>query len=106
MSDDVAKYELTRMEKNGSVKKLIASWTPISSKNTYKELSLSPGNSYQYKITVYDSAGNSSEDLSRLIYFETGYRDAISSITVAIDRKGKESKLIYNGKMDLLLKNV
>lgn len=90
VSDDVAKYELTRMEKNGSIKKMIMTWGPGRLKTNFKETALSSGNNYQYKITAFDSAGNSSEALSKIIFFENGIRQAVSNIKVGADREKKQ----------------
>lgn len=97
-SDDVAKYELTRIERNGRAKKLIMSWYPATLKTELKETSLAPGNDYQYIITVYDSAGNSSEALSRKMHFETGYRKALSFIQSHVDRETKQITLQWKNE--------
>lgn len=90
VSEDVAKYELTRMEKDGSIKKVIMSWSPGRLKTNFMETALSSGNNYQYKITAFDSAGNSTEALSKIIFFEKGFRQAVSNIKVGADREKKQ----------------
>src|SRR5690606_10798794 len=59
-------------------------------KTNFKETALSSGNNYQYKITAFDSAGNSSEALSKIIFFENGIRQAVSNIKVGADREKKQ----------------
>lgn len=98
VSDDVAKYELTRIERNGRAKKLIMSWYPNAPKTELIEASLIPGNDYQYIITVYDSAGNESEAISRKIHFETGYRKALSTIQTKVDREAKQITLQWKSE--------
>jgi uncharacterized protein len=89
-SEDVAKVELTRIEKEDRVSRVIRTWTPPMVGTELNEASLAQGKSYQYKLTVYDSAGNISEGLSPALYFETGFRNAVSNIKATVDRDGRQ----------------
>jgi uncharacterized protein len=95
VSDDVAKLELTRIEKEDRTSRPIKSWnTPVIG-NSYIEQTLTLGKTYRYKLVVYDSAGNSNEVLSQEIFFETGVRPAVSNIQSVVDRDIKKITLTW-----------
>jgi fibronectin type 3 domain-containing protein len=89
LSDDVAKLQLIRIEKEDRVSRLIISWGPSAIDSTYTEQALTLGKTYQYKLAVTDSAGNSSEVLSQEVLFETGIRPAVTGIQANVDRDKK-----------------
>jgi uncharacterized protein len=90
VSDDVAKYEMTKIEKDEKLSRVMLTWYPSAPLTTYKDISITPGKTYQYRITVYDSAGNKNETKSREVYFEPGFRKAVTGIKDSVDRENKE----------------
>jgi uncharacterized protein len=92
-SDDIAKYEMTKIEKDEKLSRVMLTWYPSSLLTTYKDISLTPGKTYQYRITAYDSAGNKSETKSREVYFEPGFRKAVTGIKDSVDRGNKKITL-------------
>jgi uncharacterized protein len=93
VSDDIAKYEFTRIEKTSKLTRVLTTFYPSAVQENYKDRSLTPGHVYAYKITAYDSAGNTSEALSRDILFEPGFRSAVSNIKSTVDREQKKITL-------------
>jgi fibronectin type 3 domain-containing protein len=89
-SDDVAKYEITKIEKDEKLSRVMLTWYPSAPLTTYKDISITPGKTYQYIITAYDSSGNKSLTKSREVYFEPGFRKAVTGIEDSVDRQNKE----------------
>lgn len=89
-SDDVAKYEMTKVEKDDKLSRVMLTWYPPTPLTTYKDISITPGKTYQYIITAYDSSGNKSLTKSREVYFEPGFRKAVTGIDDSVDRQNKE----------------
>lgn len=85
-SQDVAKVELVRVEKEDRVVRVIRTWSPTAVESAYTETALTPGKTYQYKVVAYDSSGNSSQGISSQLYFETGFRNAVTAIKAEVDR--------------------
>jgi hypothetical protein len=92
-SDDVAKYEMTKIEKDSKISRVMLTWYPSAPLTTYKDISITPGKTYQYRITAYDSAGNKAETKSREVYFEPGFRKAVTGIKDSVDRENKKITL-------------
>jgi fibronectin type 3 domain-containing protein len=90
VSTDISRYELTRIEKEDNLTRLIRTWYPSALVGNYYDRSLTPGRTYAYRITVYDSAGNKSETTSRQIFFEPGYRNAVTNVKSSVDREAKK----------------
>ena len=89
-SDDVARLELTRIEKEERTTRPIVSWKLQLLADKYIEPSLPVGKTYQYKLTVFDSAGNYSEAFSPDVFYETGIRDAVTGLKASADQEGKK----------------
>ena len=89
ISDDVAKYEFIKMEDRGTTLRLVSTWTQTSLRKAYTDIALTPGEEFQYKVIVYDSAGNSSEAVTRRILFESGYRKAAEELKATVNRDEK-----------------
>ena len=83
-SDDVAKTRLIIVD--GDLARTIVTWTQDSKKNAYFDKP-PVGKTYQYKLVAEDSAGNKSEVITRKIFFETGYRNAVQEIEGIPDRE-------------------
>jgi hypothetical protein len=90
VSDDVAQYELTRIEKEERLSRRMRLWSSSEPLISYKDHILVPGRTYQYRITVTDSSGNTSESTSREIIFEPGYRPAVTELKDSVDREAKK----------------
>jgi uncharacterized protein len=101
-SEDIAKVELSRMEKEDKVKRVIRTWMQPASANEYTDLSLKPGNTYQYQLTVYDSTGNTSTSVSPQLYYETGSRGAVGNIQASVDRETKEVKIQWKNEVPVV----
>ena len=78
VSEDVAYHELSRLEKDERLERVIQTWKPSVSVEKFKDGSLVQGKTYAYRLTVYDSAGNKNGTLSKEIFFESGIRRAVS----------------------------
>lgn len=89
-NDDAAKLELTRIEKDDRTHRGIISWSSPTFDTAYTEPFLTQGKTYRYKLTVTDSAGNSSETLSREIFYETGVRSPVKEMQISVTREKKE----------------
>jgi hypothetical protein len=90
VSDDVVQYELTRIEKEERLSRRMRLWSPSEPLISYEDHILVPGRTYQYRITVTDSSGNTSESNSREIIFEPGYRPAVTELKDSVDREAKK----------------
>lgn len=99
-SDDIAKVELIRIENEMRTSRVIRTWispSPVGSE--YVESSLEPGKTYQYKIMVYDSSGNTSAGASPQLHYETGYRNAVKDLTATVDRDGRQIRFNWKNAM-------
>ncbi len=101
-SDDIAKYEMTKIEKDEKLSRVMLSWYPSSPLTTYKDVSITPGKTYQYIITAYDSSGNKSLTKSREVYFEPGFRKAVTGIEDSVDRQNKEIILKWKNDQPII----
>jgi uncharacterized protein len=101
-SEDIAKVELLRTEKEDKVKRVIRTWLPPTSANEYTDMSLKPGNTYQYQLTAYDSAGNRSTGESPQLYYETGYRSAVTDIQASVDREAKTVRIQWKNNVPVV----
>ncbi|MDQ3394530.1 MAG: hypothetical protein M3512_10535 [Bacteroidota bacterium] len=88
-SNDVAKYELSRVSKTDRLTRLMKTFYPTDTSKTYTDRFVEQGKIYQYVLTAYDSAGNFSEVKSREVYNETGVRKAVANVKVGVDREAK-----------------
>jgi uncharacterized protein len=92
-SDDIAKYQLVRAEKEDHTSRTLFTWTSRAPRESFQDGSLGIGKTYRYKIVVTDSAGNVSERSTGEIRYEKGYRDAITNVRTSVDRDGKKIAL-------------
>lgn len=88
-SGDVARCELSRRSKSDQSTRVMQVWYPSSTSETYTDKHVDQQKLYQYILTVYDSAGNFSEVKSREVFYETGYRSAVTDVKVGVDREAK-----------------
>ena len=91
-SDDILSYELQRINLDNNVLQSIAKWSR-STPEQYSDTQLQPGGSYTYKLIVTDSAANTTESVSRKIFFEPGFRNSVSDINASVDRAKRIIKL-------------
>jgi hypothetical protein len=98
VSDDVAKYELIRMEKEDKLNRVIKTWYPADSLTRFTDLSLTLGKTYMYKIIAYDSADNKNIGNSREIFFETGVRKPVAEIKATAEREMKQITISWKNE--------
>lgn len=98
-SDDVARYELTRIEKDARISRPVLTWYPSAPIASYKDRGAIPGNTYQYKISATDSAGNTSQTLTREFLFEPGFRKAVSDVKSTVDRENKKISITWKNPL-------
>lgn len=91
-SDDVAKYDLIRMESD--TMHTILTWTQATKRNSYFDKPKA-GKVYRYKLMVHDSAGNSSVTSTERIVFESGFRKAVNNIKGTADREKRVITLTW-----------
>lgn len=99
ISDDVARYELIRKDIAERLSRPLITWTAANPLTTYQDIGLTPTKKYQYTVIVYDSAGNSSQTQSRIVYYEPGFRPAVTNIQGAVNRETRTISLKWtNGQ--------
>jgi hypothetical protein len=98
VSDDIAKYELIRIEKEEKLSRVIKSWYGKDSLTHYSDPALTLGKNYSYKILVADSSGNTSEATSREVFFETGVRKPVADIKAIANRERKQIELTWKNE--------
>lgn len=101
VSEDAAKYELIRKSKADTLKSKVAGWNTKENKTSFTDKAVTLGNTYQYILKVYDSAGNSSRVISKEIYFETGVRKAVTELKAVINREAKSIKIQWKKEADV-----
>lgn len=99
VSNDIARYELTRFEKDNRLSRTILTWYPLTPVTKYADRSLTPGHTYSYRISVYDSAGNKSETSTQEILYEPGFRNAVAQIQSSVDREGKKITIQWKNSL-------
>lgn len=97
VSEDVAYHELSRVEKDERLERVIQTWKPPVSVEKFKDESLVQGKIYAYRLTVYDSAGNKSGTLSKEIFFESGIRQPVS-VKAEPDKERKSISLLWKNQ--------
>jgi hypothetical protein len=100
ISDDIAKYELIRKSDADTIKSKVSTWNVKEIKTGYTDKALTLGKTYQYILKVYDSAGNTSQTISKAVFFETGVRNAVSDLKALINREAKSIKLQWKKEAD------
>lgn len=98
VSEDVARYELTRIEKENSLNRTVRTWYPSALVEKYQDRGLVPGHTYSYRIAAYDSAGNKSEGASREIIYEPGFRPSVTNVRATVDREKKTITLQWKNR--------
>jgi uncharacterized protein len=94
-SDDIMKYELTKVEKEEQVAQTLRVWTSHQPLEHFYDISVAPGKTYRYKIVVTDSSGNTTERSAADIFYEKGYRPEVSKIKTLVDRSSKQIILAW-----------
>lgn len=95
-SDDVEKYELYRINFQTKQSEKLKEWMIADTSTIYKDTTAVLGETYQYKLIVYDDSKNKSESLSPFITFETGLRKPIIDITQKVDLEKRTIELYWN----------
>jgi len=62
---------------------------------TYSDKQIVPGSSYHYQIITTDKAGNRTQGTLRQLYYEPGYRKALSGFNATIMQKEKRIRLVW-----------
>lgn len=93
VSPDVERYELSRIEHDEKLNRVIKTWRPSALSEAFTDTRLVPGKRYAYVFTVFDSTGNKTETRSREFLFEPGFRISVTGITSEIDRTDKKITL-------------
>jgi hypothetical protein len=88
-SDDVVRYVLFRRLKPDTSAVKLMEWSTSDNKEKFEDNTVIMGKLYQYQLTAIDGAGNRSTTNSRDIFFETGYRMAVTSLKASVDREDK-----------------
>jgi uncharacterized protein len=94
-SDDILKYELTKIEKESQVAQIVLAWTSHHPQEQFYDISLASGKTYRYKIVVTDSSENTTERSTAEIFYEKGYRPEVSEIKTSVDRSNKQIILAW-----------
>lgn len=99
-SDDVLKYELYRIENKTKEIIKLKEWLLKDTLSSYIDTTCIAGNTYQYKLMVYDDSNNKNEELSLFLVFETGIRKQIKDISNKVDLEKRlvELSWTYNEK--------
>jgi hypothetical protein len=97
-STDIAKVDLVRNDTEDQISRTLKTWIPPASATEHRETSLTPGKTYKYKLMVYDSAGNMAESNSPQLFFETGFRSALSDIKTIVDRDNREIRFQWKNQ--------
>ncbi|MDJ1482607.1 hypothetical protein QNI16_19055 [Cytophagaceae bacterium YF14B1] len=97
-SRDIASYRLWRQGNEPSDTITLSSWRVTMDKQSFIDTKVSPGKSYHYILDSKDSSGNITKAESREIYFETGFRDAVSWLTPSINREKRKITLNWNNE--------
>ncbi|HEY8937295.1 MAG TPA: hypothetical protein VIM65_18845 [Cyclobacteriaceae bacterium] len=101
VSDDVARYELSRKHNADTLVTKLAEWRVKENKTTFADNAITLGQTYQYILKVYDSAGNMNQTISRAVFFETGVRKAVTDFKALINREAKSIKLQWKKEPDV-----
>jgi uncharacterized protein len=94
-SDDIMRYELTKSEKHENIARTVLAWTSLQPHERFMDTSLIPGKTYRYKIVVTDSSGNSIERSTAELFYERGYRPAVSKVRASVDRTDKKITIVW-----------
>jgi len=96
VSDDVARYTLFRKSKSDTSALKLAEWVASSDKKNFEDKTVIIGQLYRYHLTAFDSTGNKATANSKDIFFETGYRAAVTLLKASVDRENKIISLQWN----------
>lgn len=92
-SDDVEKYELYRINNKTQHEEKIKTWMVADTASSYSDTSAVLGETYRYKLCVFDDSKNRSESFSPYITFETGLRKPITDISQKTDLEKRTIEL-------------
>lgn len=102
-SDDAVKYVLYRinpLHPDDTVR--VASWDTMHALSAYTDTALVLGNTYSYRLQVWDDAGNSVTVRSGDILFETGKRPMVQAFAAQANREKKTIELSWqNNRKDV-----
>jgi len=91
-SNDVKHYKLYKKE-NSLGWKLLREWPADPKTQQAADTSLKSGNTYQYKIEVWDGSGNSSRTESHTVLFKPLFEKKIQELKFKVDREQRSIEL-------------
>lgn len=94
-SNDVKKYELWRKE-NAAGWQLIKIWNASERLNSFTDMALLNGNTYQYKMEVEDESGYRSATESYTVLFKPVFLPKIKNLQVKVSRERRNIELSWN----------
>lgn len=94
-SDDVESYELYRTNYKTKQTIKLKQWFLCDTLAAYIDTTAQLGETYQYKLIVYDDSKNQAEVQSLFITFETGLRKPITDIKTNIDLEKRIIELTW-----------
>lgn len=96
-SEDVMLYKLNRIDiqKEKDTIQLVTIYPSSDTLIHYTDTSATIGSTYQYILYTIDSSNNKSINISGLIACEPGYRKAVDSFTISLDRDKKQIQLSW-----------
>jgi hypothetical protein len=93
-SDDISKYTLERQDKDQPTKTtIIKEWPANDTVTFFIDTAITEANTYTYILSTIDSSNNISRVVSSPIYFETGVRKKISTLSAIVNRTEKMIEL-------------
>lgn len=95
-SDDVEKYELYRIHHETQQVTKIKEWLVSDTSSYFKDSLAILGQTYRYKLIVYDDSKNKTESLSPFVTFETGLRKPIIDISHKVDLEKRSIEINWS----------
>ena len=95
-SDDIEKYELYRINFKTKIPEKLKEWGVADTTAFYNDSLAEVGETYQYKLVVYDDSKNKSESISPFVIYETGLRKPITDFNYIIDLEKRNIHLNWS----------
>ncbi|MGZ3863895.1 MAG: fibronectin type III domain-containing protein [Bacteroidia bacterium] len=98
-SSDVWNYKLSRSSSANSAWKTIKEWHTNDSLKNYVDTSVRIGDSYRYKLEVYDEAGNVTGENSPIVKFLPAFAPKIKTLKATVDLKKRTISLDWKNNL-------
>lgn len=95
-SEDVERYELYRINFHSKQTEKLEDWKVSDTTSFYYDSTAVLGETYNYKLVVFDDSKNRSEAMSPYITFETGLRKAITEFSQSVDLEKRTIELKWS----------